>query len=166
MKTLTLIRHAKSSWKNATLLDIDRPLNKRGKRDAPMMGQRLVDRGTSPELIVSSPAKRAMVTAETIALEIDYPIDDIVVDERMYMADVDDLLSVIQSLDDTLEHVMMFGHNPGLTDLVNTLSPSQYIDNVPTCGVAEMDFETDTWADVGHIDPFRVDFDYPKKTAP
>jgi phosphohistidine phosphatase len=166
MKTLTLIRHAKSSWKNAYLLDIDRPLNKRGKRDAPKMGGRLADQGTSPELIVSSPATRAMVTAETIALEIDYPIEDIVVDERIYMADVDDLLSFIQRLDDTLEHVMLFGHNPGLTDLVNTLSPSQTIDNVPTCGVIEMDFETNTWASVGDVGPARMNFDYPKKTSP
>jgi phosphohistidine phosphatase len=165
MKTLTLIRHAKSSWKNAYLLDIDRPLNKRGKRDAPIMGQRLADRGVSPELIVSSPATRAMVTAETIALEIDYPIEDIVVDERIYMADVRNWLAVIRSLDDTLVHVMLFGHNPGLTDLVNTLSPSQTINNVPTCGVVELDFETDTWASVGDVKPTRMDFDYPKKTS-
>jgi phosphohistidine phosphatase len=166
VKTLTLIRHAKSSWKDIYLLDIDRPLNKRGKRDAPMMGQRLADRGTSPELIVSSPATRAMVTAETIAHEIDYPLDDIVVDERIYMADVGDWLAVVRSLDDTLEHVMCFGHNPGLTDLVNTLSPSQYIDNVPTCGVIELDFETNTWASVGDVVPTRMNFDYPKKTSP
>jgi phosphohistidine phosphatase len=166
MKTLTLIRHAKSSWKNAHLLDIDRPLNKRGKRDSPMMGQRLAERGSSPDLIVSSPATRAMVTAETIAREIDYPVDDIVVNERIYMADVDDLLAVIWSLDDTLDHVMFFGHNPGLTDLVNTLSPYQTIDNIPTCGVIELDFETDTWASVADIVPTRMDFDYPKKTNP
>ena len=166
MKRLTLIRHAKSSWKDAYLLDIDRPLNKRGKRDAPMMGQRLAERGVSPELIVSSPATRAIVTAETIALEIDYPLDDIVVNERIYGADVDDLLFVIRSLDETLEHVMCFGHNPGLTDLVNTLSPSQTINNVPTCGVIELVFETDTWASAGDVMPARMDFDYPKKTSP
>lgn len=163
MKILILVRHAKSSWKNAYLLDIDRPLNKRGKRDAPVMGSRLAERDSMPDLMISSPANRALTTAEIIADAIEYPADEIVVDERIYGADVTDWLQVIQNLDDALDCVMCFGHNPGLTDLVNYITP-YYINNVPTCGILELVFDVDTWADVGRVDPIEVDFDYPKKT--
>lgn len=166
MKHLTLIRHAKSSWKNAYLLDIDRPLNKRGRRDAPVMGGRLIERGSSPDLVISSPATRALTTAEVIAEEIEYPLEEIVVDERMYGADAGELLGIIRSFDDVLDHVMCFGHNPGLTDLVNYLSSAYYIDNVPTCGVVELAFDTETWVSVGHVEPTRIYFDYPKKVRP
>jgi phosphohistidine phosphatase len=88
MKTLILVRHAKSSWKDRSLPDRMRPLNKRGKRDAPMMGQRLAKRGVDVELMISSPAKRAMATAEAMAEELDYPWDGIVAEERLYEADV------------------------------------------------------------------------------
>jgi phosphohistidine phosphatase len=163
MKNLTLIRHAKSSWKNTYLADLDRPLNKRGKRDAPVMGKRLAERESLPDLVISSPATRALVTAEIIAEEIGYPPEEIVVDERIYGAGVIELLSVIQSLDDGLDHVMYFGHNPGLTDLANHLCP-HYISNVPTCGIVELTFDTETWASVGYSEPTQVYFDYPKKT--
>ncbi len=165
MKQLTLIRHAKSSWKNAYLLDIDRPLKKRGKRDAPVMGKRLAERESIPDLVVSSPAKRAVVTAEIIAAEIEYPPEDIVVNDKLYGAGVSNLLKIIQSFDDGFEHVACIGHNPGLTDLVNQIS-SHFIDNVPTCGIVVMTFDIDAWASVGHVEPAQVDFDYPKKEHP
>ena len=164
MKNLILIRHAKSSWKNAYLLDIDRPLNKRGKRDAPVMGKRLAERESRPDLMISSPATRALVTAKVIAKEIEYPLEEIVVDRRIYGAGVTEWLQVIQGFDDALNYVMCLGHNPGLTDLVNYFSPC-YIDNVPTCGIVELTFDTETWASVGHIEPTQVYFDYPKKTS-
>jgi phosphohistidine phosphatase len=164
MKRLTLIRHAKSSWKDAFLLDMDRPLNKRGQRDAPVMGKRLAARESRPDLIISSPATRALTTAEAIAAEIEYPVEEIVVGERMYGADVAEWLQIIRGLDDSWDHVMCCGHNPGLTDLVNALSPYA-IDNIPTCGVVELAFDTDTWTDVGRIEPTQVHFDYPKKSV-
>lgn len=162
MKTLILIRHAKSSWKNRGLPDRDRPLNKRGKRDAPVMGERLAERGVEVDGVISSPAARAVATAEAIALEIDFPWDEVVLDERLYHADEFEMLEVIQEIDDDLDCVMCFGHNPGLTDLANYLSPS-YIDNLPTCGVVELTFDVETWALVGDVEPVDVDFDYPKK---
>ena len=162
MKTLILIRHAKSSWKNPGLPDRARPLNKRGKRDAPVMGEHLAERGIEVERVISSPATRALATAEAIALEIGFPWDEIIADERLYHADEFELLEVIQGLDDYLDCVMCFGHNPGLTALVNHLSP-YYIDNLPTCGVVELRFDVDTWALVGELEPMEVDFDYPKK---
>jgi phosphohistidine phosphatase len=163
IKSLTLVRHAKSSWKNVHLLDIDRPLNKRGQRDAPVMGKRLAERESRPDLVISSPATRALATAEVVAEEIGYLLEEIVVDERIYGAGALELLGVIQSLDDALDNVMCFGHNPGLTDLVNYLSPRYYIDNVPTCGFVELTFDTETWANVGHVGAAQVYFDYPKK---
>jgi phosphohistidine phosphatase len=162
MKILTLIRHAKSSWKDPTLPDWDRPLNKRGRRDAPMMGERLAARGAYADLLVTSPAVRAVATAEAIAAEIEYPTDEILLDERLYGADEFEILEVIQGLDDAWERVMLVGHNPGLTDLVNALSPTG-IDNVPTCGIVELTYDTESWALIGRIDPVAVDYDYPKK---
>jgi phosphohistidine phosphatase len=162
MKILTLIRHAKSSWKDPTLPDWDRPLNKRGRRDAPMMGERLAGREAYADLLITSSAVRAVATAEAIATAIEYPADEILVDERLYGADEFEILEVIQNLDDAWERVMLIGHNPGLTDLVNALSPTG-IDNVPTCGIVELAYDAESWALVGCIDPLAVDFDYPKK---
>jgi phosphohistidine phosphatase len=160
VKTLILVRHAKSRWKKP-LPDRLRPLNKRGQRDAPMMGERLARREIEPDLIVSSPATRALVTAEAIAQEIGYPEEEIRADERLYNASAFELLEIIQELDDALEHVMLFGHNPGLTDLANELGCD--IDNIPTCGVVELRFEVDSWANISDADPACADFDYPKK---
>jgi phosphohistidine phosphatase len=126
------------------------------------MGERLSERDIEVDGVISSPATRAIATAEAIALELDFPWDEVVLDERLYHADEFEMLEVIQELDDDLDCVMCFGHNPGLTDLVNYLSP-YYVDNVPSCGVVELTFDVDTWALVGDIEPVDVDFDYPKK---
>src|SRR5206468_6352752 len=98
MKTIFLIRHAKSSWDDTTLPDKDRPFNDRGKRDAPKMGKRLAKRNVVPNLILSSPAKRALKTAQIIATKLDYKLGDIVVDERLYATGADELLHVIRKL--------------------------------------------------------------------
>ncbi len=128
-----------------------------------MMGERLAGRESYADLVISSPTARALATAEAIAEEIEYPWAEIGVDERLYGGDLFELLKVVQGLDDALDRVMCVGHNPGLTELVNYLSPYQ-IDNVPTCGVVELKFETERWTLVGHIRPMEVNFDYPKKT--
>lgn len=162
MKKLTLVRHAKSSWKHPGLSDYERPLNSRGREDAPMMGQHLAERGLEPDLLVSSPAVRAMATAEAIAEALEYPLEEILEDPQLYLAGTIDWLEVIWGFDDALDHVMCVGHNPGLTDLVNEISPL-IVDNVPTCGVIELEFDTETWTQVGHIRAVRAEFDYPKK---
>lgn len=162
MKTLILIRHAKSSWKDASLADRDRPLNRRGERDAPEMGRRLAARGGPPDLMVSSPTVRALTTARVIAEAIGCPLGRIVEDENLYGADRSELLAAIRSLDDRFDRIFLFGHNPGLTDLVNALS-EEPVDNVPTCGVVEFRLDSDRWADVGPDTVQRIDFDYPKR---
>jgi phosphohistidine phosphatase len=164
MKILTLVRHAKSSWKNPDLADHERPLNKRGERDAPEMGRRLAAQGQCPDLIVTSPAVRAKVTAETIAEAVGYRVGDIVEDERIYEANAGKLLDVIRELDDSHRHVMLFGHNPGFTHLVNRLAEDA-VDNVPTCGVVQLEHEGGSWSEVGRLGSMTMDFDYPKNQA-
>jgi len=162
MKTLFLIRHAKSSRDDTALPDKDRPLDDRGKRDAPRMGKRLAERDVKPDLILSSPAMRALTTAEIIAKKLDYKRKDIVVDDRLYASEADDLLNVIHKLDDKLERVMLFGHNPELTELAHRLSSE--IASMPTCAVAEFTFGAQSWSNIGKTKPARVALDYPKKS--
>jgi phosphohistidine phosphatase len=162
MKMLFLIRHAKSSWDGTALPDKDRPLDDRGRRDAPKTGDRLGKRDVKPDLILSSPAMRALKTAEIIAKKLDYKRKNIVVDDRLYAVAADDLLDVIQKLDDKLERVMLFGHNPELTELAHRLSSK--ITHMPTCAVAEFTFDVKSWSKVGKATPARVALDYPKKS--
>jgi len=162
MKTLTLVRHAKSSWKDPTLADHDRPLNKRGRRDATRMGKRFAAAAMRPGLLVSSPAVRARCTAEMIARELGYAADRIVLDDRLYENGVAGMLDAVRELDDSVDHAVVFGHNPTLTMAVNQLTGSD-IDNVPTCGVAHIRLATDSWAAVGIAEAELIEFDYPKR---
>ena len=162
MKTLFLIRHAKSSWDNAALPDKERPLNDRGRRDAPKMGERLAKRDVKPDLILSSPAVRALSTAEIVAEKLDYRRKDIVVTERLYAAEVDDLLDVIRQLGDELKCVMLFGHNPEFTELAHRLSGE--IAHMPTCAIAEFTFDAKSWSGIDSIKPAQILLDYPKKS--
>ena len=161
MKTLTLVRHAKSSWKDKTLSDHDRPLNKRGKRDAPRMGKRLAKASICPDLIVTSTAVRAKRTAETIAAEIGYPISHIMMDEGLYLSGVSGVLDLIHNLGDANNHVMLFGHNPGFTDLARALT-GEYIVNMPTCAVYCVGFDVDSWSKVSRESGTCAFFDFPK----
>lgn len=162
MKTLFLVRHAKSSWDNAALPDKERPLNDRGRRDAPKMGERLAKRDVKPDLILSSPAVRALSTAEIVAEKLDYRRKDIVVTERLYAAEVDDLLDVIRQLGDELKCVMLFGHNPEFTELAHRLSGE--IAHMPTCAIAEFTFDAKSWSGIDSIKPTQILLDYPKKS--
>ncbi len=146
MKNLILIRHAKSSWDDPSLIDRERPLNKRGKRDAPCMGRMLKQRELPPDLILSSPAKRALKTAKLVAGEIGYPKKRIEVREEIYAQGVEALLKLLAGLDDARERVFMVGHNPELTDLANRLTGAD-IGNVPTCGVVSVEFNRNHWRD-------------------
>ena len=161
MKTLFLVRHAKSSRGDPSLPDRDRPLDGRGKQDGPKMGKRLAKRDVKPDLLLSSPALRALTTAHLIAEEVGYKREDIVVDDRLYASSADDLLAVIRAFDRNLNRVMLFGHNPEFTDLAHRLS-SEIIE-MPTCAVAEFRFDTKAWSDVGERKLAEVIFDYPKK---
>ncbi|MGI9330197.1 MAG: SixA phosphatase family protein [Gammaproteobacteria bacterium] len=162
MKYLALLRHAKSSWKNANLDDFDRPLNARGERDAPMMGRRLQARGVRPSLIVSSPAERARQTARLIAQAINYPPEFLQREAELYLASPATILSVIAQQEDNFNNLVVCGHNPGMTDLANHLTDSR-IDNVPTCGIVGMEADIQRWADSADAEWRLVFFDYPKR---
>ncbi len=164
MKTLYLVRHAKSSWDNANLSDHNRPLNERGERDAPRMGKRLRKREERPEVIISSSAVRAQTTARILAAAIDYPTSDISIDERLYEAEPEDVLSVIGNLDDGIDCAMLVGHNPTFTALINAMGRCDF-DNVPTCGMAVLTFPIDSWKNIATVQGTLVDFDFPQNDA-
>jgi len=161
MKTLFLVRHAKSSRGDPSVSDRVRPLDERGRQDAPRMGKRLAERGVTPDLLVSSPALRALSTAQLVADELGYRRKDILVEEQLYASSADEVLALIGALDNQLDRVMLFGHNPGFTDLAHRLSSG--ILDMPTCAVAEFRFDTKAWADVGAVAPAMVKLDAPKK---
>jgi phosphohistidine phosphatase len=161
MKTLFLIRHAKSSWDNPASPDRDRPLDDRGKRDMAMMGKRLAKRDVKCDMIVSSPALRALETAQAFAKMLAYKGKDIVVNDRLYAAQAGDVLDVIQELTGKLERVMLVGHNPELTELAHRFASE--ITHMPTCAVAEFTFDAASWSHIGEAKPAQVLFDCPKK---
>ena len=162
MKTLFLVRHAKSSWDNPALPDEERPLNGRGKRNAPAMGKRLAERGVKADLILSSPARRALATAKLIAKGIDYNRANIVVDDRLYPGTAAALFKLIHGLDERLDRVMIIGHDPALTQAARRLSPS--IIRMPTCAVAEFTFSAKSWPRAVKSTRKSVRLDRPKKS--
>jgi len=162
MKRLTLVRHAKSDWSLAGQADWDRPLNKRGQRDAPDMARRLRSRRLKPDLILASPAVRALTTATIMARELKVPAASLRQDERLYLASPADLLAVVRELGGTSKHVMVFGHNPGLTECANRLSAGEHIDNLPTCGVFTATFDLADWHRLDWGSGQEAEFDYPK----
>jgi phosphohistidine phosphatase len=161
MKTLFLVRHAKSSWDDPSLPDEDRPLNARGRRAAPKMGKRLAKRGVRLDLILSSPAKRAIKTAQALADRLDYKLKKIVVDDRLYPGSVSDLLEFVHNLSKKLNRVMLVGHHPALSKLAQRLSSD--IMHMPTCAVAEFRFKAKLWRDVSKATVSTVGLDFPKK---
>lgn len=146
-RALTLIRHAKSSWKDVDCADFDRPLNKRGKRDAPAMARRLLESGLQPDYWVASPARRARRTAEEMAGAFALAPDAIHWEERIYEASSATLLDLVQGLAPQWRDVFLFGHNPGLTSLANLLG-DRPIDNLPTCGVYRLQFSAASWQEI------------------
>ena len=164
MKTLLVIRHAKSSWDNINTPDIDRPLNDRGKKDAPAMAKRVTKAGIHPDRLVSSPARRARHTAELFAREFHVKETDIVILTELYHAQPVVFQHVIAGLDDADETVALFSHNPGITAFVNTLT-SVRLDNMPTCSVFAVKSESPTWSEFLSGDREFLFFDYPKSAT-
>jgi len=162
MKTLYLIRHAKSDWSDETLSDYDRPLNHRGMKDAPLMGSYLADKGIRPDLIVSSPALRAKTTATAIAKALSYPLESIRYESDLYACDVETILSVIRDVSDDIDTLFVFGHNPEFTECANFITGGD-IDNIPTCGVVEMRLLKEDWKSIGENSAELRRFDFPKK---
>jgi phosphohistidine phosphatase len=165
MKRLTLVRHAKSDWSLPGQPDWDRALNKRGQRDAPEMARRLRARKLKPDLILTSPAVRALTTATIMARELKVPAAISRHDERLYLAGPNDMLNVIRELGGQAKHLMVFGHNPGITEFANQLSAGDRIDNMPTCAVFTATFDLEDWSALDWESGQDAEFDYPKNLA-
>jgi len=161
MKMLYLVRHAKSSWKDMTLSDQQRPLNKRGHRTAPMMGLRLLDRDVHIQQIVASPALRARTTAGYLADAIGYPHQAIRIDEQLYFEGFRGMLDLIHSTKSEIMSLMLVAHNPDMTQLFNFLCGFQTA-NIPTCGIACIRCP-DEWSAVSQGCGQVEFYDYPKK---
>jgi phosphohistidine phosphatase len=161
MKTLYIVRHAKSDKDQEKLEDIDRPLNARGYIDAHAMGLKLNDTRRKPELIVSSPAVRALTTALIFARKFDYDPKKIVLEHALYESSVKDYLQVIGELDNSFSSVMIFGHNSTITSLVNSLT-TPFTENVPTCGVVAVSFTLNNWKEITKDSGKLVLYDFPK----
>jgi len=163
MKTIILVRHAKSSWKDPGLNDFDRPLNKRGKKNAPLMGQKLKERQVMPDLVLSSPAKRARKTATAIAKAVGYPKKRIVFDDNMYHGGARYLFEMIKNLDDKYETVAIFGHSPDLNDLADILLKKNPVLRFVTSGVHCIELDVEQWRQVRQGKGESVFYDYPKR---
>jgi phosphohistidine phosphatase len=164
MKTLYVIRHAKSSWDYPELDDFERPLSQRGRKSALLMGTILKKLKAAPDLVISSPANRAAMTARILADAIHYPLDKIQYTETLYLADEKVLAQVIKNIGSSVNHAMFIGHNPGLTGLANILG-DQPIDDIPTGGVCCMDFKIASWKGIReHGGKLRF-FEFPKNYA-
>ena len=160
MKSLYLIRHAKSSWDYHNLSDVDRPLKGRGIRDAHLISTHVAKHLTHPDGIYSSHATRALHTAMIFTRNLGKDFQNLNPDERLYLASVQDLMTYCQTLPEDQNCVMLFGHNPTITEFVNRCI-QQRIDNVPTTGMVYLKFDVERWSDLGW-DAELVLFDYPK----
>ena len=160
MKQLYIIRHAKSSWKDLSVNDFNRALNKRGKKDAPFMGLKLKDKNILPDIIISSPALRAKRTAQTIASEVGYT-KQIQFDKKIYESTINYINKLLKSIKDEKNIVFLFGHNPTLNMLVEDYI--DFYDNIPTCGIVKIEFNCNSWKDISPSNANFISFDYPKR---
>ncbi len=146
-KTLFIVRHAKSSWDYENISDVDRPLKLKGIRDAYEMARRVKIERQFPDLLISSPAIRALHTADIFTRVLELNLSKLRIDERLYGSGPGVIKKLISEQDDSIKNLMIFGHNHAITAFVNTYG-SQYIDNVPTCGVVIIEFDINKWSEL------------------
>jgi phosphohistidine phosphatase len=161
MKTLILVRHAKSDWKAAYEDDFDRPLNDRGKRDANTMAERLFQKGVRIDLLVTSSARRARKTAKAFSDQYEKAVADMREIPELYLADARDISQVVSGLPDSASTVALFGHNPGITVYANAQGVVQ-IDEMPTCSVLALSSAVKHWSDFDRTEKKFLFFDQPK----
>lgn len=163
MKTLYLVRHAKSSWENTAVTDFERKLNERGLRDAPEMGKRLFKRVHQIDAFVSSPAKRAKKTCKLFCKEFRFDEDKIILVDDLYLAAKETFISIVSWLDDSYKSAALFSHNPGITDYANSLCSSVVIDNMPTASIFAVKANVKHWKEFEPAEKEFLFFDYPKR---
>lgn len=163
MKTLIVVRHAKSSWANIGEKDFDRPLNERGKIDAPKMAEKLVKTNLKVDAFVSSTAKRARKTAKAFVEAYDKNKNEIILTNNLYNAPANVFYETVAALDDSNDTVALFAHNPGITDFVNTLCKTQ-IEEMPTCAIFAVQVPITSWRDFKEAEKEFLFFKYPKES--
>ena len=156
MKTLYIVRHAKSSWDDPTLPDHDRPLNKNGVRKTKIIIEFLKKKKIKPDLFKSSSANRALSTAVLIAKALDFPDNEILVEPNLYHASADTIFDELYVLPNSVKSAMIFGHNPSFTYFVNQFLKPR-IDNLPTSGIVSISFDTDSWEKIAMVE-YKVNF--------
>lgn len=161
MKTIIINRHAKSDWADEGMADFDRPLNKRGERDAPEMARRLKERGIKVDKVVSSSARRAITTCRHFCDVMGWDFDKVVQKREIYENGMRTVQETASSLSPDINTVMFFGHNPDFSQLVTWYSGRQF-GNLPTCGIVCIDFDTDDWAETKDMNGDIRFIDYPK----
>ncbi len=162
MRSVLFIRHAKSSWDNASVRDLDRPLNERGKKDAPEMAKRLLEKNIPLDSFISSPAKRASKTAGIFAEAYGLPPGNILLEAALYLPSPNAFYEVIEEASNQFHHIAICSHNPGITDFVNQLTNEIRIDNMPTCGIFAVKTNISQWQDFRKSSKKFWFFDYPK----
>ncbi len=163
MKRLLLLRHAKAIPATDPLVDIARLLTERGERDARRIGERLREHRLRPALVLTSPAARALQTAQIVASTLDYAHDSIALDRRLYLADPATIVEVVAAQNAALQTLLVVGHNPGLTDLVHRLLPGCEVDDMPTCAVVGLDYAGPvTWEEIATAAAALSYYDFPK----
>lgn len=163
MKTVYLVRHAKSDWENSSLSDIERPLNERGYSNANSMSRLFKEKQDNPDLIITSPAVRAMTTALIFARNINYDANSITIRRELYESSVTDYLSVITKTDEQFKSVMLFAHNPTITSFAESLCKS-LPSEMATCAIAGIRFDCKKWSDLKTTKGELFMFEYPKKS--
>ena len=163
MKTLILLRHAKSSWDYPELSDLERPLNKRGKKDAPKMGKWLKNNIESPDLVLCSHSVRTLATISSLGHEWGLSGHNYQTDARLYHASPKELEQIVRTCKPEVNVLLLVGHNPGLTEFASLLCPNHAVENIPTCGAYGIRFRIDTWKDLSSQNATFLFFQYPKK---
>ncbi|HRW63075.1 MAG TPA: histidine phosphatase family protein [Bacteroidales bacterium] len=161
IKNLYIVRHGKASWDYGNISDIDRPLKERGINDSYTMAIRLRARNQIPDLLLSSPAIRALHTATIFAREFDLDERKLEIRNDLYMSGKTNIIDIIRKTNDNVSSLMIFGHNPGFTDLANYFLINK-IDNLPTTGIVTLKFELNSWEEIHPKKCTESDFDYPK----
>jgi phosphohistidine phosphatase len=165
MRRLTLLRHAKTEAQHSGQEDWDRMLEPRGQQDAPEMARRLRERKLKPDRMITSPALRALTTAQIFARELHLSAAKMQQDERLYLASPKVIKEVVRELGGDARHLMIVGHNPGLTEFAERISAERDIDNMPTCAIYTVEFEIDDWNELEWNSGVNAELDYPKNCS-
>jgi len=160
MKTLCIIRHSKSSWKDIALDDFDRPLTQKGREDALIMAGKLAELNISPNIIISSPSKRTESTVDIMVTQLRYD-KEIIYNRKIYDSNMMNLKNIIKNLNDNIETAFLFGHNPGLNMLAEDLCG--FLKNIATTGIVIINFDCDKWDEVSNQNSKFIKYIYPKK---